>query len=246
MDYSLYQTSPYDKNTKELWCPMDTKELFYENLNKQPENETLIYFLKNPIVYEFNNFGFRTPDDFNSVDEGNVFLGCSHTLGIGHHIEDVWSYKLNEKIGGKFWNLGVGGSGIITHFRLLLGFSKKLKIKNVFHYAPINHRYEFIFNDNEFLSLNSHENINNELFGMSYSQCFMTEKQSEFTHITYVNAIGNLCKEIGCNYYLIDTYKNKVKNDKSVARDLIHYGKLWHEELSVEFYNQYKKENYEN
>jgi hypothetical protein len=167
-------------------------------------------------------------------------------LGIGHHLEDVWSFKLNEKIGGKFWNLGVGGSGIVTHFRLLLGYSKKLKIKNVFHYAPTNHRYEFIFNDFEFLTLNSHENNNNHLFGKSYYECFMTEKQSEFTHITYVNAINNLCKEIGCNYYLIDTYKNKVDGDKTTARDLLHYGKKWHQELSDEFYNQYKKEKYEN
>ena len=245
MNYDFYKSSPYDKDTTELWCPMDTEDLFNENIKKYPKNKILQYYLENPIEYRFNNYGFRTPDDFNLYDEGNVYLGCSHTIGIGHHLEDTWSFKLNEKIGGKFWNLGVGGSGITTHFRLFLGFYKELKIKNVFHYAPSNHRYEFIFNDNEFLSLNPHENKFNHLFGNSYYQSFMTEKEAEFTYITNVHAISNLCKEKKCNYHLINNYQNKIDND-TVARDLIHYGKKWNEELSNKFYKIYKNSENEN
>ena len=40
------------------------------------------------IEYKLNNEGFRTPDDFNSMDEGNIFLGCSHTFGVGLPIEN--------------------------------------------------------------------------------------------------------------------------------------------------------------
>ena len=34
-------------------------------------------------------------------------MGCSHTFGIGHHLENTWGFKLNNVIGGKFWNLGI-------------------------------------------------------------------------------------------------------------------------------------------
>ena len=82
---------------------MDTKKLWRDNQRSFPNDKTTQYYLKNPIEYQFNNYGFRTPDDFNNIDYGNVFLGCSHTIGIGHHLENTWSFKVNQTIGGKFW-----------------------------------------------------------------------------------------------------------------------------------------------
>ena len=106
--------------------------------------------MENPIEYKLNNEKFRTPDDFNLIDEGNVYLGCSHTFGIGLHLENVWSYKLNQKIGGKFWNLSVAGTGVVSHYRILKGYYKELKIKNIFHFAPKYPRFEFIINHKPF------------------------------------------------------------------------------------------------
>ena len=85
-------------NTIDLWHPADTETLFKQNLEKYPDSVHLQNYLKNPITYSYNNYGFRTRDDFNLNEEGNVFLGCSHTFGIGHHLEDTWVYKLSEKI----------------------------------------------------------------------------------------------------------------------------------------------------
>ena len=124
----------------------DSLEQWEKTLKKYPDNPSVQYYLNNPIEYKLNNRGFRTPDNFNSKDIGNVFLGCSHTFGIGHHLENTWSYKLNNIIGGKFWNLSVGGTGVTSHFRLLLGYYKELNIKNIFHFAPKYPRYEFIEN----------------------------------------------------------------------------------------------------
>jgi hypothetical protein len=107
----------------------DTMMRWEENLKKEKNNPSIQYYIKYPIVYKLNNEGFRTPDDFNSNDEGNVFLGCSHTFGIGHHLENVWSYKVSNVIGDKFWNLYMGGTGVMTHFRIFLAYYKKLKIK---------------------------------------------------------------------------------------------------------------------
>ena len=125
---STYQFSHYDKNRTIPFCPMDTTKLWRDNSRKYPNDKTTQYYTENPIEYKFNNYGFRTPDDFN-YDDGNVFLGCSHKIGIGHHLENTWSYKLNKFMGGKFWNLSQGGSGVDTAFRLLYGFQNHLNIK---------------------------------------------------------------------------------------------------------------------
>jgi hypothetical protein len=113
----------FKPNKTYYWLATDTKERFKKFLQEENQKkQNLQYYLENPIEYKLNNFGFRTPDDFNSNDEGNLFIGCSHTIGIGLHLENVWSYKLNQIIGGKFWNLGIAGTGVQTHFRLLFGF----------------------------------------------------------------------------------------------------------------------------
>ena len=105
----------------------DNEELFKENLAKYPDNKELLHYRDNPIKYALNDYGFRTPDNFdNAEEEGNVFLGCSHTFGIGHYLENTWSWRLNQKIGGKFWNLSAPGTGIGTAARLLGEFKNKL------------------------------------------------------------------------------------------------------------------------
>ena len=112
----------YEPNNSYYWIPSDDKDRFFNQLKITPEDPNLLYYKNNPIEYKFNNCGFRTPDDFNTIDEGNIFLGCSHTFGIGHHLENTWSYKLNQIIGGKFWNLSIGGTGVMTAYRLLKGY----------------------------------------------------------------------------------------------------------------------------
>lgn len=131
------------KSTTLLWTVSDNERRFKENLKNFPNDENLIYYRNNPIQYKLNNYGFRTDIDFNKGTEGNVFLGCSHTFGSGHHIENVWSYKVNEKIGGNFLNLGAPGTGIGTSSRLLEYFKDILKVKNIFLFPFHPYRYEY-------------------------------------------------------------------------------------------------------
>jgi hypothetical protein len=236
------------------WIPSDSKELFDKNLGYFPNDENLNYYLKNPISYKLNEYGFRTPDSFENEGPGNVFLGCSHTFGIGHHLDNVWSYKLNKKIGGNFWNLSVGGTGIITHFRLLLGFYKSLNIKNIFHLAPIYGRYEF-FIDNVPVSMQtSRGDFFEKHFGDSY-EIFLSDEQMIFTQETYHRAIKSIAYEIGCKYYYISSNKydfqntkdNRVKNFPYLkSRDLIHFNTNIQNEIYNDFLNLYKKENPKN
>ena len=71
----------------------------YVTIDKNSSNESqkkdLEHYIKNPIEYKLNNYGFRTYDDLDS-SEGNVYLGCSFTYGEGHHLENTWSYKLHK------------------------------------------------------------------------------------------------------------------------------------------------------
>ena len=237
----------WDKNKTYNWIPSDDKERFELAYKENPTDENLLYYLKNPIEYKLNNEGFRTFDDFNSTDEGNVFLGCSHTFGIGHHLENTWSYKLNETIGGKFWNLSLGGTGVTTAFRLLCGYSKELKIKNIFHYAPKYPRFEFIMNGEPTnLLINLYERSWDKKFGTFVRECLFDEEQTNFTYNSYIYAIKGLAKELGVNYYLLDWKPENLDLDGSLrARDLYHYSVKQQHFIYQEFLKLYDYKLYD-
>ena len=179
----------YIKNGVLKWLPSDTEEDFFERLNKDPKNPSLLHYLENPITYKLNNYGFRTPVNFVDGIEGNVFLGCSHTIGIGHYLESIWSWKLNEYIGGNFLNLAVGGTGIGTGYRLLYGLKEMIRPKNVFLYYPHVHRFEYYHARNQkWQTVSAPHNP---------SKKFLYESNNvEMYYYLHYNAIKNLCNEL--------------------------------------------------
>ena len=225
---NVYQFSHYDKNRTIPFCPMDTKKLWRDNSRKYPNDKTTQYYTENPIEYKFNNYGFRTPDDFND-DEGNIFLGCSHTIGIGHHLENTWSYKLNQSLGGKFWNLSQGGSGVDTAFRLLYGFKDSLNVKNIFHFAPTMHkyRYEFIIDSQpRFMNImyDNGKHAKRFLGNMFVEQSLVDDKVAQINYDKSILAIQSIAKNMNCNYYFLDEKVMDFKDDASIkARDFEHY-----------------------
>lgn len=223
----------------------DSEKIWKDNLKRKFSNfnnYSIQYYIQNPVKYKLNNCGFRTPDDFNNEDEGNVYLGCSHTFGIGHHLENVWSYKLNQLIGGKFWNLSIGGTGVTTHFRLLLGYYKQLKIKNIFHFAPKYPRYEFIENGRpQYYIINDYNKDWDPKFGSLLIDSLLTEEQMEYNWTSYIYAIKGLANEIGCNYYLVegDTGWHSQDDNSLLARDLLHHTTLYQHGIMKDFLQIY-------
>jgi hypothetical protein len=226
---SYYRSSIYRSNQTVEWCPSDSSFNWKENCRKYSNNKSLKYYKENPIEYSFNNYGFRTPDDFNDTDEGNIFLGDSNTFGIGHLLENTWSYKLNKDLGGKFWNLSQGGSGIQSSYRLLGGFKDRLKIKNIYHLALHHPRFEFIYEGNvvklspwtidllvrndkvkfdkptviEYFQDGEKKSTKVYSFKEFYVNILSNQDYINYIHDGYIYAIKGLTQEIGCNYYYL-------------------------------------------
>ena len=97
----------YGSDTEDMW-----EKKVRENRKK--------YYINNPIEYKFNNYGYRTYDDFEKGKKGILTLGCSFTEGIGLHLENTWSYKIAKHFNKPLYNLAVGGKGIRDSFERLI------------------------------------------------------------------------------------------------------------------------------
>ena len=225
------------------WASTDSDELFKIALNngvdginsklsnripKARFNETVKYYLDNPISYELNPYKFRS-DEFSTELSGNVFLGCSDTFGVGHLLEHSWPYILTKLRfpNYKIYNLGAPGSGSDTHFRLLNVLKDKMKIKNIFHWLPIRSRFE-IYLDRSieyvrregFSTISPAWEIDNDFFSKNYTKYgLMSETTRNINDLKNILAIKNIADELGVPYYLanfdnnISFYDNKCMNE---------------------------------
>ena len=239
-------------NKTQLWTGSDNEEDWNNIIEKSKTNylnssqkKDLEYYIKNPINYKLNNYGFRTNDNLEKK-EGNVFLGCSFTFGEGHHLENTWSYKLHEQIGGdlKFWNLSQPATGIDFAFRMLYSYSNLIKCKNVFLFIPFPRRFEHP------VKFNKYEGINEEIFYNPYhivapnfntnflvGMTEMSDRESveyfknqmytltreEHIEMSYAKnywSIQRLCHDIGANFYCINPFHDEltdVQEDESLT-----------------------------
>lgn len=196
------------------WIPSDSKESFVKNFKNfsQSDNpihvKSLKYYRKNPITYDVNEVGFRDTPLSDKPKEVDVYLGCSHTFGIGHHIENTWVYKLQNFLNFPSINAAVPGAGIVTHFRMLVMLSQKFKIRNVFVFTDFNQpRLEWYY---DALTLNGKTSRYRVL---SATNVNVTEEDIEnifnnrnlsYLHLSFKYAFEGFCKNF--NFNLFFTY----------------------------------------
>jgi len=87
-----------------------------DNLEKRLQEEDNDWYYRNiEIKYTFNEYGHRckSPEEIN-LKNYILFVGCSHTVGVGLELEKTYPYLLSKKMNLDYYNLGVSGSGIDT------------------------------------------------------------------------------------------------------------------------------------
>tara|TARA_B100000900_G_C20601408_1_gene725824 strand:- start:6842 stop:7783 length:942 start_codon:yes stop_codon:yes gene_type:complete len=241
----------------------EAEEQQWKDLQKSTvskEIKTREYFEENPLKYKINKDGFRNLDGspFVKGSEVNIFLGCSDTFGIGMHIEDTWSYKLNKNHEGEYWNLGIPGTGVETQFRMLYHLVTKfdVKINNVFHWLPFRNRHEFLISETpwndkpEFvISVPREEDAIFKQLPDQVKEHLMSDSTAALKNISYTSAIDKLVSDRGGNYLVLNhdlvwsnpklniRWKGQYDMSKSfvLARDLGHPNYQTHHDIFSAF-----------
>ena len=242
--YSTFvDESSFNLTTKTLYeWGDDTLQFFEKNIKKHPTDKDLITYKENPIEYKLNNHGYRSGIDFTKGLTGNIYLGDSHTVGIGQYFEDTWAYKLNQKIGGNYINLAEGGEGIASGFRKLISYIDYFNVKNVFINYPHNYRYEYWFEEKRhYYTLRPiQEDMYQPWSGKLHKMLLAEERNNIFYNTSNLYAIIGLCKSKNIPVY---NYSKELAgyhiHGGRKARDLSHAPTGLHDEIVNEMYEKY-------
>ena len=87
----------------------DSKTRFLKSLNQKSNNWI---YRNSPITYKFNSLGHRNNKEINELDLNYIlFTGCSHTMGVALHKENIYTSVLSKILNIDHYNLGLGASG---------------------------------------------------------------------------------------------------------------------------------------
>ena len=201
------------------WLPADTKEKYKENLITQHQKLLDNNWIDRHFTYKFNNHGFRC-NEF-TLDPSIMFLGCSHTCGIGLPIEHTWAYLVSQQLNLNMINLGIGGTGPDTAFRLANHYIHQLHPKIVIYLEPENSRFCFIDNKNEIINFHPMFNISEIPYGDFYSRWIMNQENLNLNGLKHKLAIEAICNR---NNIKLITLDDNIFNQLDLARDLQHRG----------------------
>lgn len=235
-------------NSEFKWWPCDIEK------NYDPENNA---YGPNDITYKFNGNGFRCDSFDIRSDKRILFLGCSHTNGIGLPLEHTWPHILLNYIKKEtghnipFWNLATGGTGLDTQTRMFYHYGLKLKPQLVFAYFPA-YRRELYNADDRWLSPfnSSHPETNFDnipYYADPRIQYYEIEKNMCFLDVMLKTINATMIH----NYWAMDgeiipiydrfqiNHKFQLTWDKK-ARDKLHCGHSSHINFAKNIWETYK------
>jgi hypothetical protein len=198
------------------WLPMDTESLYKKNLKLRYANLEKNGWIDNPFTYKFNSNGFRC-DEF-SHQTTIMFLGCSHTCGIGLPIDTIWPELVTKELKMKCANLGIGGGSSDTAFRLCHGWIDIIKPTIIVYAIPTGVRTELVSNTTiQNLSVTTKE------YRDYFLDWSIDENNHTFNKLKNSLAIQQMCNQRNIKYVEFDLDTLDI-SPTDYARDLVHYG----------------------
>lgn len=219
-NFMINFNSAYIRHANETlyWWPMDTEELYLKNLQ---ENRLALRhgnWIDRVIEYKFNSHGFRS-EEF--TDDPNImFLGCSHTFGIGLPAEDRWTDHVAAALNLKCYNLGIPGGSTDGAFRLCYGWIDKLKPKIVIFRKPPGIRIEMVDEAGSWnIRIGSLPAVIEHTWLLQWGK---DDNNHLLNYLKNTIAMQKICEDRKTKLIILDESNDVEFCD--AARDLMHYG----------------------
>lgn len=255
----LYPIRKELKYTATDWFGSDKLSYYEENIKnfKYKDLMPTVYF-----NYKFNNYGFRCDDftDYTKHKYRILFLGCSHTEGIGIPVEETWAYKLlniiNEELNEEipYWTVAQMGTGLDQQVRALYHLNDMLRPNIIIALFPEAIRRE-IYNEfhldshfvkNTKIDKDTRENYykifsDNRmiLYQVGKNLSFLNLLAEKYNTTVIANSVESIYYEEYYDLFNFYRYKTNFFSCKvDWARDMMHYGKKTNTAFALKVYDE--------
>jgi hypothetical protein len=269
----------YEGGSEYIYCATDEPRFWSKHDLK--DHPALALERSKTYSYKYNNQKFRCDEFTNKSEFPIVFIGCSHTSGVGLEIQDVWSKVLLEKIKdytGKnipFWNLSTPGSSIDRQAMMLEKYIHKLNPKLIFFSIPGMYRRQIILENGvvDYIpNWQSYDEMTSALVRKltKSDPSFLDEGYASFESYKQLRLIDNLAKLKNSKVYFHIGIENQENtwtdnpdcniiqemcdrlssfnnlnvtfNNRDMARDGMHLGKISHKEFADNIFEKIKEQ----
>jgi len=220
----IFHQYSHQANKTVYWLPADTEDHYQKNLTSQYQLLLDNNWIDKQFTYHFNKHGFRC-NEF-TLDPSIMFLGCSHTCGIGLPIEQTWAYLVSKQLNLNMINLGIGGSGPDTSFKLANHYINQLKPKTVVYFEPSDARFSLTERDN---IMNFSPWATHDKFHDFYNAWVSNEENLSLNRVKHKLAIEAICNR---NEIKLIIFNDNHFSRLDLARDLSHRGVKSNEKFS--------------
>lgn len=216
----------YAAGTVMHYTDTDQRDLLEENLKLYPE------LAERTVNYTINSRGFRGLEWQHR--KGLMTLGCSMAFGVGVDDGEIWPYLVSQRLKLELYNLGQGGSGPDTAFRLALCYIPQLRPSIVVYLEPPSTRLELFDYTGKSEIISSHDH---EKYG-KYYETYAANPINQYINREKNNlAIAYLCSQYNCQYLRLtwdDMFPPNVPRGSPLqyARDLTHPGVEHHRKFA--------------
>jgi len=202
------------------WLTADTKDRYNKNLKHHRDELDKNGWIDTSIEYSFNKYGFRS-DEF--IDDNAImFLGCSHTVGIGLNREDTYADIVAKELNLKHYNLAIGGGSNDSAFRIGQYWIPKIKPKLVVLISPTLERFEILYNKSFIQLLPKCIPPNLTKF---YNIWCSNNHNLECNKLKNQLALQFITEQAGCKFVCIEITDIIIPETTiDYARDLMHFG----------------------
>lgn len=219
------------------FVPGDDQKTYEKNLQQVPNN----WYYKNcTISYEYNSLGHRCKNT-SDIDLHNyiLFVGCSHTEGIGLELEKTYPYLISQALNLDYYNLGLSSSGLDVFFYNLSSWLAR-NPKPIFIVLQWPDEYRFITKKEHIDYIVPHgswdidDDIKDFLLTGDNIEYFQTRKKYILEYISHL-PIPTINLSCGRELILPNALNFKQSD---YARDLKHYGISDHINMSNKILDQ--------
>lgn len=226
------------------WVPTDSEENFAENV-KHTKNWKCIQrnkWSKYSIDYKFNSKGFRCPE-FEKEPNSIVWLGCSHTIGIGLPEHMTFASIVCSHFNLKNFNLGIGGGANDTCFRVGHYWIPIIQPRYIVYVEPDPCRIEFKGTKPAqgygYCQINAHSKLDKPDFQSAWDSFIRNEsnmflqREKNFLALKQI-AMQNNAKFLNYDSFYFQAYslENPKRYKYDRARDCMHAGPNRHRDFA--------------